>query len=382
MTHFHPSLDQHNSASGSADSIEYRVDFGPSIIRLRLREWLTVGLIVAACFIAAPRLWERFERLPQLPDGRVSYEASEDYWTYRSRMRNIVESERIPILGDSVIWGEYVSAAETLSAFLNAESDSRRFANAGVNGAHPLALSGLVDNYTGDLNNRWVILHCNLLWMSSPERDLQSDNDVPINHARLIPQFSARIASYKAPFSKRLGIVIDRSVPFFDWVSHVRSRYFEGQDLQSWSIANPYSNPLAQFRREFPEDASEARHAPVPWTAQGIEPQEMPWVELRSSLQWEAWRRTALDLHSNGTHLLVVVGPLNEHLLTDSSRLQYQSRQQEVEAWLDEQGIPFVAPAVLPSNEYGDASHPLSGGYARLARSISSEAAFRKWLGD
>jgi hypothetical protein len=366
---------------GTSHPGEISVVFGRSIVRLSLREWVVVALIIAVIFVVTPYLCNMVESSPAALDDRVPYAESEDYWNYRRRMDDIVSADRIPIIGDSVVWGDYVTANQTLSAFLNSTAPAPRFSNAGLNGAHPLALSGLVDYYAGDLCDRKVMLHCNLLWLSSPDRDLQSDNDVPINHTRLIPQFLPRVPSYKAPFAQRLGIVIDRAVPFFDGMTHLRTRYFEGRDLESWSLAHPYANPLSQFRKNTTADAEELRHKPIPWTEQGIGPQDMPWVDLRSSLQWQAWRQTLSTLRSRHNQVFVLVGPLNEHLLEDASRQRYETLKREVEAWLSEEKIAHLVPEPLPSDDYGDASHPLSGGYGRLAQIIAADATFREWLG-
>ncbi len=153
----------------SADERAPRVDFGKSVVRLTGREWLVVALVVVVCFVWIPDLWERYGRMPISADYRVPYAQSEDYWTYQRLLKQIVEADRIPVIGDSFVWGEYVPANETFSSDLNAETASDRFANVGLNGAHPLALAGFVENYAGALKNRRVILHCNLLWMSSPE---------------------------------------------------------------------------------------------------------------------------------------------------------------------------------------------------------------------
>ncbi len=365
-----------NSAHASVP----RVDFGRSVVRLTVREWLAVAFVVVICFAGIPDLWERYERAPVSPEYRVPYAQSEDYWTYQGLLKQIVETDRIPVIGDSFVWGEYVSAGETLSSDLNAVTASERFGNIGLNGAHPLALAGFVENYAGNLKNRRVVLHCNLLWMSSPERDLQSDADVAFNHPRLVPQFFPRIVSYKAPLSQRLGVVLDRHFRLFDLVNHARTCGFDGRDLPSWSIANPYANPLTRLDRRLPDRSDESQHRPVAWTEQGIERQDLPWVDLDSSLQWRAWREAALCLRAQGNRVLAVVGPFNEHLLLEPSRLRYQAAKQKVEAWLRGQGIRYVAPALLPSDQYGDASHPLSAGYARLARSLRDDHVFQEWF--
>jgi hypothetical protein len=356
------------------------VDFGRNVVRLTGREWFAVGLVVFVCIAWMPDLWKRYEPWDISPVYRVPFAQSEDYWTYHRLLEQIVETDRIPVIGDSFVWGEYVPADKTFSSFLNAETASERFANVGLNGAHPLALAGLVRNYAGNVKNRPVILHCNLLWMSSPERDLQSNGDVTFNHPRLLPQFVPHIAAYKAPLSQRLSIVFDRDLRFFDLVTHVRTCYFDGRDLQSWSIANPYANPLVRINRRPLDDSTQSHHDPIPWTRQGIERQDLPWIDLDSSLQWRAWRDAAERLRSKGNRVLAVIGPFNEHLLLEPSRQRYRAAKQKVEAWLRAQGILFVAPALLPSDEYGDASHPLSSGYARLAKSIRADRAFQEWF--
>ncbi len=367
---------------GTSKPGEIATDFGRSVIRLTLREWLAVSVIIAAVFLAVPRLGEWWERSPIDLDGRVPYAESEDYWNYRQRMREIVANERIPIIGDSVIWGDYVLAVDALSSCLNRELSEPWFANAGINGSHPLALEGLVDHYAGDLHDRQVVLHCNLLWMSSPDRDLQADKDIPINHTRLIPQFRQRIPAYRAPFAQRLGIAIDRVIPFFDYVTHLRTRYFEGQDLERWSLKHPYANPLSQFRRDSAAGAEELRHQAVPWTEQGIAPQDFSWIDLSTSLQWDAWRQTARMLISRRNRVFVLVGPLNDHLLTPDSAQRFHQLRREVKDWLSDEKIPHLVPAALPSEDYGDASHPLSAGYQRLAENMAADAGFREWLGS
>ena len=48
-----------------------------------------------------------------------------------------------------------------------------------------------------------------------------------------------------------------------------------------------------------------------------------------------------------------------------------------ITAWLQEQQVPHLVPPPLPSEQYGDASHPLAAGYAALARQLLKEPAFR-----
>ena len=86
-------------------------------------------------------------------------------------------------------------------------------------------------------------------------------------------------------------------------------------------------------------------------------------------------------LRERGNDVLVVLGPFNEHMLEEKSRETYGDRRRAVEAWLEGQGIPHFAPALLPSELYADASHPLAGGYAQLAQQLLANEAFVRFLG-
>ena len=52
-----------------------------------------------------------------------------------------------------------------------------------MNGLFPLAMEGLVQYYAGSLHGRKVILHCNVLWMTSPKADLSDKKKQDFNHA-------------------------------------------------------------------------------------------------------------------------------------------------------------------------------------------------------
>jgi hypothetical protein len=44
------------------------------------------------------------------------------------------------------------------------------------------------------------------------------------------------------------------------------------------------------------------------------------------------------------------------------------------------EGIRFVVPEVLPSDEFADASHLLTEGYERLAKRLIADPVFKTWL--
>src|ERR1043166_8719466 len=87
-------------------------------VRLDARLWLPAAGGLAVLLASTPPLWKRLERFETGPDYRIPYTLSRDYWLYERRFEQ-VGSQRVTILGDSVVWGEYVSRDGTLSHFLN-----------------------------------------------------------------------------------------------------------------------------------------------------------------------------------------------------------------------------------------------------------------------
>src|ERR1044071_8103642 len=98
-------------------------------MRLRARHWLAVAVVVGAVLVATPRVWKRIERFETGPDYRIQYSLSKDYWLYERRLQRLTPAN-IAVIGDSVIWGEYVRPDGTLSHFLNEQRGQRgRFDN-------------------------------------------------------------------------------------------------------------------------------------------------------------------------------------------------------------------------------------------------------------
>ena len=113
-------------------------------VRLTTREWVVVGLCSSLLFFL-PVLWQRVEPFPLEPDYRIPHDLGNDYWLYERYARLAAGSYDTVLLGDSVVWGEYVLGPETLSHYLYELGGQERYANLGLDGAHPLALSGLMN---------------------------------------------------------------------------------------------------------------------------------------------------------------------------------------------------------------------------------------------
>jgi len=349
--------------------------FGSNEIRLTPRQWLLALSTLVVLAHVLPSTWRWIEPFDPGPDYRIPYSLGEDYWLYDRWCRQAADTDATLLVGDSVVWGHYVTNRQTLSHYLS-QLSGRPFANLGVDGIHPAAMVGLIEHYARALKGRRVLLHCNLLWMSSARHDLQQDEESQFNHPRLVPQFFPRIPCYRESLANKLSNVVERNVAVFGWANHVRAAYFGNSDLGSWTLEHPYDSPFRALTLRLPSpDGPPPEHA-KPWTQRGIEMFSPVWVELDTSLQWRCFRRTVEILRARGNRIFVLIGPFNEHMLQDQSRLAYQQRKAEVAAWLARAGVAYLVAPVLPSELYADASHPLADGYAMLAAELLKSPAF------
>ena len=367
-------------------------------MRLNWRLWAsTIAILVAVIFLT-PRVWKGVEKFDVGRDYRIPYTLSKDYWLYQRRLKETTTKDNILVLGDSVVWGEYVLPDGTLSHFLNEQTKSDRFVNIGVNGLYPLAIEGLVNHYA-DLHDRKIILHCNVLWMSSPKADLQDPKPQSINHSRLLPQFRP-IPSYKADANERLSVLVERNMQFMSWVTHLQSAYFNDKSIPAWTLQsddndrypNSYKNPLSQITLRVPNaPADDPQRGPKsprhkPWTQSGGGPTTFDWVGTEghlswTSLQWASFLHTLDKLRADRNDVLVVIGPFNSHMIAAESMAGFERIKSEIIATLKNRGIPFVGPETLPSEMYADASHPLTQGYELLAKRLLQNAEFTKMIG-
>jgi len=364
-------------------------------MRLSARLWLSVACLAALVLWATPQAWKKVEHFETGHDYRIPYSLSKDYWLYERRLQKLTPTN-IAVIGDSVIWGEYVRRDGTLSHFLNDQSgQGERFVNAGVNGLFPLALEGLIRNYGKPLHHRKVMVHCNVLWMSSPKADLRTEKEERFNHADLVPQFSPRIPCYKVDLNHRFAAIVERHFAFAQWANHLQVAYFGQKNVLAWTLEedsndsrrlpNAFKNPFAQITMRVPtEPVDDAERGPTSprhksWSSSGQGSTRFEWVELNQSLQWAAFQRLVKLLESRGNEVLVVVGPFNEQIMAEENRAVFRRLRDGVVDWLTRNQIAHVAPEALPSALYADASHPLTEGYRMLAEGLRREPAFRAW---
>ena len=361
---------------------EYTVPYGSNTIRLTGPEWIVVAVLCLALFFFAPVLWLYIEKFDPEPDYRLPYTLGSDYWLYNRYCRRACSKVEMLVVGDSVIWGHYVSKDNTLAFDLNKITGRNQFANLGVDGIHPAALLGLLRYYGQNISGKKVIVHLNPLWMSSQKHDLQTDKEFRFNHPKLVPQFTPKIPCYKNSFSKRFSIAIERYISFLNWTSHLKMVYFENMDLPTWTMEHPYENPLFEIISGLPASEDKSLQENASWTEKGISQQDFEWVELETSLQWYFFQQTIKLLRTRANTVFVLVGPFNEHMLKTDSFNVYQDMKNRIETWLQENHVAYYIPPPLPSEFYRDASHPIAKGYTLLAKQLSENPSFRSSILD
>jgi len=398
--------DQEAARSSTRPAEDVSEAFSSNAVRLSARHWGVATVTVAATLLLLPWAEQRMEPFQPSVDYRIPYRYSEDYWLYARYAGYASSRYPVAVIGDSVMWGHYVRPRETLTHFVNQEAGTPLCANLGLDGTRQVALTGLIRYYAKDISGQGVILHLNPLWMSSPEADMSSQDrsadaepgsrsllskllsgegqdeqeSVRLNHAPLVPQLSSRPHGYKPKFAEMANVSLERHIPYFTWLRHMRMVYYENFGIDSWSLSNPYSSPLGAITLEVhpPDDAPQGR--PVPWFDGGVEQQDFPWVGLEASYQWRFFKEAVAILQARGNRVFVILGPLNTHLMTERSSRIHDQLKGDMEAWLKARGVPHYAPPPLPSALYADASHPLQDGYAELARQLFQCRAFEDWL--
>ena len=363
---------QENSFQPKAPEIA----FSSNCVRLSGYELIFVIVVVVFLFCFGPGLWERVEKFEPESDFRLPYELSNDYWLYNRYCRFAISKYDTLVIGDSVVWGHYVSQNSTLSHYLNQMTGRDQFANLGVDGIHPVALAGLLKYYGRDISGKKIVLHFNPLWMSSSKQDLQSTKEFSFNHPKLAPQFFPKIPCYRETYSGKFSIVTQRYVPILNWASHLKITYFENMDIPTWTLEHPFENPAGAVTLEIPTLVKENQNEYVSWIEKGTTQKDFPWVKLETSLQWKYFRKSVKLLSERGNSVFVLIGPFNEHMLKGQSIEIYRQMKSEIALWLQQNNIPCYMAPVLPSELYADASHPLDKGYAMIAKQLLENESF------
>jgi len=346
--------------------------------------WCATLLLVVLLAWGGPILWWQMETLPRDTTYRLPDANSEDYWAFAKWLTCAREADHVLLLGDSVVWGQYAAPAETLPACLNRVfPHGPRHANLGVNGGHPVALMTLAGIHARKWDGRRVAVCFNPFWISSPELDLQPGRNPPrLFHPRLLPQFEAGLTAYEASFPERPGTLVERRVPLLPLERHWRITWLDGKTWDNWMLDNPGALPLSTVGRVLPAPAAKAQTEPVPWHRGGAARKSAAWVPVAASRQAAAFLDLLRVLKERRASVLVLLATYNTHMLPVENVAAYETAMEEFGGKVRELGVPSVALPVLPSDLYGDASHPLPAGYERWAEFLARDPAYCRWAGQ
>ena len=382
--------DKKENHDGLSKTQESQEVFSSNCVRLSAYEWIFVTIAVFTVLCFGPALWERIEKFEPESDFRIPYVSGNDYWLYRRYCRWACSQKDILVVGDSVIWGHFVPRDKTISQHLNEisgdtqlfgkEPRAELFANLGLDGIHPAAMEGLLRYYGKDITNKNIILHFNPLWMSSPKQDLQSEKEFVFNHPKLVAQFSPKIPCYKASFLARISAVLRRYTTLPNLISHLNIQYYHGTDMPTWTIENPYKNPLKALTYNFPDADFYEKTESISQPKNNIAGDGYQWIMPETSFQWRCFRKTIRMLQKRKNRVFVLVGPFNEHNLGRASLESYVDLKKDIELWLVANHIDYYAPPALPAELYVDASHPTSEGYALLAQQLITNESFKTFI--
>jgi len=295
---------------------------------------------------------------------RVPHRMNEDYYLFKKYSGHLASDNAIQIIGDSVIWGHYVSEDDTLSAYLNKFSKDKKFANMGLEGIYPIAMNGLIRNFSM-LKDKKIIVGFNLLWISSPKHDLSGEPEHNINHKKILPQFYRGIPSYKPDIEDRLTAIISISAPLL-WIEHIKMNYFKEKNFYAWTIENPHNNIMNYFSG----NSNGIYIPPEPMRLTQANKQNIEWVEIEKSIQWKYLLKTISYLKKNGNDIIVLITPFNTYMLTDQSRDKYYSIISDIRKELSGTDINFIIPEIQEKNFFADSSHFTAEGYRAIATEI------------
>ena len=342
--------------------------FSSNAIRLTNKELLITGVIaILVILFAIPLLWQVAEEVKMGDDFRLAYDYRDDYWVYEQCANEAVKKYPVVFIGDSVIWGMYVDNKHTLPAIINRKLHQKVAANLAIDGLHSLAMDGLIRYYGSAIKNKTVFIYLNPLWMNSKKYDLSADEEMEVHHPRLVSQFSPALKCYQEPLATRMGVLLERNLPFYSLLNHIRLSFFDNDSFAQWVLDNPYKNPVSQVSFSVDPIEKEHRNSTEDWSDKGITKQDWDWVTLDKSKQWAAFNGLVALLKSRNNKVCVMIGSINPYILTDKSLKQYDTRKKEMTKWFVDNKIDYITMPELPSSYYADASHPLDKGYEIMA---------------
>jgi hypothetical protein len=348
-----------------------RVDVVPEFERpaldLSLRDWLLVALIVTGILGAAMHVPFR-DRAPAVErDYRIPYALSTRYELYRRYTGLAAAQFPTLLVGDSVVWGQCAFKNDTLSHHLNELVKQPRFANAGLDGMRPVALAQLLEYHAPALENSRLLLQFDPLWLMLEGPGAPHQKAILYNRPDLIPRLAAHLTG---PFRQYLAVGWARLAqrpPLRDLIE----RFADSRlDFLAWSLDHPYESPFRAIASALPPSEDLRTLRVSPWNRSPGDPVEARWGDLSTDVEWLAFLGILDLLKERGNDVLVVLGPMNEHMMSAKTLDDYRRLRERMERVLRAAGVRTFVPSVLQSEHYGDICHPLGAGYEELAREL------------
>lgn len=336
-------------------------------LKLSLRGLLITALLVTALVGIWPSIRVRTGVPGVERDYRIPYALSTRYQIYRRLTELSAAQFPTIVVGDSVVWGQTARRNDTLTHHLNELTRQPRFANAGLDGMHPIALAELLEHHAPAIQRKDVLLHFDPLWLMIDPAEPGGAATL-INMPGLVPRLAAGLSTaLKQRLASGAAGLVRRS-PISAWAE----RFADARlDFLAWTLDHPYANPSEAIAATLPPSEDSHPLKLSPWS--GIESAKLDcrWPALEQDHpQWSAFERILSLLAARDNRVLVLVGPMNEEMMSAAMRSGYQQIKQAVRAKLDALGVPsYVAPP-LRSEWFSDICHPLGPGYEELAREL------------
>ena len=344
--------------------------------------WGGVFIVALLLLWGIPALWLKIESIPDVADYRIPYKVTEDYWTMRQWISRARGADSVLFMGDSVIWGQYATPAETLTGCLNRRiTEGPRCHNLGLDGGHPVGLVELVRTYGHQLRGQRVVLYFSPLWISAPLFEMKGPKVQYLFHTRLLPQFDDTLECYKATRKERWGIWLERQLSLVQLERHWRITWMDGKPWEGRLLGGTGTVARATIGRTLAGPDEKAPVEPVTWRKGGGKTAGVPWSSLDQSRQAAAFLELIRLLQARGNSVFVLVGSYNTHMLTPDNIAVYEKVLAGMKERLNGIKVPLLSLPVLETDLYGDASHPLPAGYEWIADFLIRDQGFRDWMG-
>jgi hypothetical protein len=339
------------------------------------KKYIILTVIAAATLLSVAYIFPLTGYNNFTENYRIPHSMNEDYYLYKIYSKHIASGSLIQVIGDSVIWGHYVSDEDTLTACLNRSTKDKKFANMGLEGSYPIVMNGLIENFSSGLKNKKIIVGFNLLWISSQKHDLSGEPESNINHKRVLPQIYPVIPSYNPNIEDRLSAIVSRCNLLL-LIEHIKMSRFKEKNFYSWTMEHPHSSIIDYFTNsEIPIYKPTAAIR-----LDQMHEQNIDWVPIDKSMQWKFMLKTIAYLKKNGDDIIVLITPFNTYMVAEKSRERYYSIISDISDELSGNSIDFIIPVIDEKKYFADSSHFTAEGYRAMAENLLSSKKFQKFL--